>query len=274
MANKEYKDLPPKVTPDGSEFIPLQEAVGGLGSTKKVLIGNLTYLKSEIDTLIDATLKAPEAYDPTITGNYPLTYDGATIEKGDSFRITSNQIGIGDGGRDVNIEDLLIALTDSPSATVATDWMVAESNRDQATESVKGVAKLSSQAQADAGSDDTTILTPLKLVSQSKIAGIEDGAQVSKLTDLASGSTSVSADVDTVVATFTAATGNALIAGIVLTDDVAFVFHNGDTDSSPQTNHAVFGLKKTANANEFTLNIRHKDGGSASRNFNWSVKSM
>jgi len=106
-----------------------------------------TYTKTETDALVDPTLKSPEAYDPTITGNYPLTYGGEGIQKGDSFRITADQLAIGDGSRDVNIEDLLIALVDAPSATVSTDWQVAESNRDQATESVKGVAELATQTE-------------------------------------------------------------------------------------------------------------------------------
>ena len=121
--------------------------------------------KNYVDGLVDGSLKQPEAYDPTTTGNYPLTYGGNTIQAGDSFRITAAQVGIGDGNRDVNIEDLLIALIDNPSATVSTDWMVAESNRDQATEVVKGVAKLATQAETDAGIDDLSIVTPLKLIT-------------------------------------------------------------------------------------------------------------
>lgn len=119
--------------------------------------------KAYVDTIADGSLKPPEAYNPTTTGNYPLTYDGGAIKKADTFRITADEAGIGDGVRDVNIEDLLIALVDTPSATVNTDWMVAESNRDQASETVKGVAELATQAEADAETDDLRIVTPLKL---------------------------------------------------------------------------------------------------------------
>jgi len=122
-------------------------------------------VRSEINSLIDATLKAPEAYDPSITGNYPLTYGGEAIISGDSFRITANQIGIGDGNRDVGIEDLLIAIVNGPSATSNTDWMVAEANRGQATETAMGVAELATQAEVDGGINNTNIITPLRLAT-------------------------------------------------------------------------------------------------------------
>jgi len=121
--------------------------------------------KRYVDGLVDGSLKQPEAYDPTVTGNYPTTYGGNAIEAGDSYRITAPQAGIGDGARDVNTEDLLIALVDTPSATVSTDWMVAESNRDQATETQMGVAEIATQAEVDAGVDDLRFVTPAKLTA-------------------------------------------------------------------------------------------------------------
>ncbi|MEA2036422.1 MAG: hypothetical protein U9O94_02860 [Nanoarchaeota archaeon] len=65
--------------------------------------------KIYVDALYDGSLKAPEAYDPTVTSNYPLTYGGASIQAGDSFRITASGTM---GTRTVNTEDLLIALVD------------------------------------------------------------------------------------------------------------------------------------------------------------------
>jgi len=122
-------------------------------------------IKSYVDGLVDGSLKTPEAYNPTTTGNYPLTYSGATIQAGDSFRITAAQASIGWGSRDVNVEDLLIALVDWAGATTDADWMVAESNRDQATETALGLAELATQAETDAGTDDLRIVTPLKLTT-------------------------------------------------------------------------------------------------------------
>lgn len=117
------------------------------------------YTKSEVDVLVDVTLKAPEAFAPS--GTYPVTYEGNAVDRGDSFRITAAGTM---GAITVNIEDLLIALVDTPGQTDAS-WMVAESNRDQATETVKGVAELATQAEADAGTNDTNIVTPLKMAT-------------------------------------------------------------------------------------------------------------
>jgi len=122
-------------------------------------------IKNYVDTMVDTSLKTPEAYDPTGTGNYPLTYGGSGIEAGDSFRVTAVEVGIGDGTRDVNIEDLMIALVDGPSATVSTDWMVAESNRSQATETILGVSKIATQAIVNAEVNDTDYVTPLKMAT-------------------------------------------------------------------------------------------------------------
>lgn len=123
-------------------------------STTAAQVG--AYTTAQVDVLVDATLKPPEAFAPA--GTYPVTYGGNAVQQGDTFRIT----GAGTmGAITVNVEDLLIALVDTP-AQVDGNWMVAESNRDQATETVKGVAKIATQAEADAGTNDTNIMTALK----------------------------------------------------------------------------------------------------------------
>lgn len=126
-------------------------------STTAAQVG--AYTTAQVDALVDPTLKVPEAFTPT--GTYPVTYDGAAVMKGDSFRITAAGTM---GAVTVNAEDLLIALIDTP-AQVDANWQVVESNRDQATETVKGVAKLATQVVADAGTNDTDIITALKLAN-------------------------------------------------------------------------------------------------------------
>ncbi len=132
------------------------KVVDGVAATDIATIG-------QVEILVDATLKAPEAYDPTITGLFPVTFGGNAVQKGDSFRITAAQIDMGTTNPiTVNAEDLLIALIDTP-AQDGNNWMVAESNRDQATELLLGVARLATQALTNAGINDLTIVTPLKL---------------------------------------------------------------------------------------------------------------
>lgn len=108
---------------------------------------------------LNDALKPPEAFTPS--GTYPVTYDGGAVVKGDTFRMTAAGTM---GAVTVNGEDLLISLVDAPGQVDA-NWMVIESNRDQATETTLGVAKLATQAEADAGTDDLSIITPLKLAT-------------------------------------------------------------------------------------------------------------
>lgn len=123
--------------------------------------------KQYVDGLIDASLKAPEAYDASVN-LYPTTYGGEAIRSGDSFRITASGTM---GTRKVNIEDLLIAIIDAPSGDA--DWMVAESNRDQATETILGLSKIATQVLTDAGVNDSDYITPLKLSTYIDNIGLE-----------------------------------------------------------------------------------------------------
>lgn len=115
--------------------------------------------KGYVDGLIDKSLKQPEAFTPS--GNYPTTYEGSAVEAGDTFRMTAAGTM---GAVTVNGSDLLIALVDTPGQTDA-NWTVCESNLDQATESVKGVAQISTQAQVEDenSTNNTNIVTPQKL---------------------------------------------------------------------------------------------------------------
>lgn len=117
------------------------------------------YTTAQVDALVDPTLKAPEAFAPS--GSYPITYDGGPVSKGDTFRITAAGTM---GGITVNVEDLSFALVDVPGQTDA-NWHTLESNRDQATETVKGVAEIATQVEADAGTDDARIITAAKLAA-------------------------------------------------------------------------------------------------------------
>lgn len=63
-----------------------------------------------------------------------------------------------------NVGDVIIALVDSASTSVfANNWISLEVNRDQATETVLGLAEIATQAEVNTGTDDLRIVTPLKL---------------------------------------------------------------------------------------------------------------
>lgn len=132
-----------------------------LTAASDVRVATQRAIKIYIDGLIDGTLKAPEPYNPTVTSAFPTTYGSNPIEKGDSFRI----IAAGTmNGVIVNVEDLLISLIDLPGNTPS-NWQVLESNRDQATESILGVAKIATQIEVDAGTDNLSFVTSLKLAT-------------------------------------------------------------------------------------------------------------
>ncbi len=139
-------------------------------------------LQNQIDSLESATtginqrldelssidsLKAPDAFSPV--GLYPTTYYSSVITAGDTWRIANNGTM---GTVVVNPEDLLIALADVPAQTES-NFMVVESNRDQATELFLGVAKIATTGITLAGTNDTDIVTPLKL--QQKIDSLPLG---------------------------------------------------------------------------------------------------
>ena len=90
--------------------------------------------------------------------DFPVASGGTN--KGDYWRVTSNGTV---HGEILKIGDVLIATIDAPNVTTTTDWVFLQMNVDQATESVAGIARLATQVQSDAGTDDTTIITPLKL---------------------------------------------------------------------------------------------------------------
>lgn len=127
----------------------------GASSTNLATAGSIkTYIDNTIAGLgnLEGGFAAGSATDfPTATGG---------TKKGDYWYVTSAGTV---QGVILNVGDVIIANKDSASPTSAADWIFVESNRDQATETVLGVIKLATQAQTNAGTDDTTAVTPLKL---------------------------------------------------------------------------------------------------------------
>lgn len=119
---------------------------------------NHAVTKAFVEGLVDITLKQPQGYTPS-SGNYPATYNGNAIQGGDTFRMASAGTM---GANTVNPEDLVIALIDNPGQTDA-NWQIIESNRDQASETVKGVAKIATNSVMDVATNDTDFVTAKKL---------------------------------------------------------------------------------------------------------------
>lgn len=134
--------------------------------------------KQYVDGLIDSGMKTPDGFPTDAGGNYPTDYKGSgAVHAGDTFYITSVALGTTVGVSTVNAGDLLVALVDAPGNTDS-NWTIVESNRSQATETIKGVAQIATQAEVDAGIDDTKFVTPSKLAAATSVSveAIQDAA--------------------------------------------------------------------------------------------------
>lgn len=121
-------------------------------------LGTDVATKAFVEGLVDSNLKAPDDYNASVN-TYPTLYKGVAVQEGDAFYITVAGIM---GTSVVNVGDLLVCKLDTP-AQVDANWYVLESNRDQATETIKGVVALATQGETTTGTDDVKAITPLKL---------------------------------------------------------------------------------------------------------------
>lgn len=132
-----------------------------------------------IETSIGTGVNIVDEIDCSTNPPFPSNPDGTT--KGDSWVVSAaGKIG-GSNGRQVDVGNLIIAKVDNARsgsyATAGEDWIILQSDLDQATESTAGFAKIATNAQTDAGTDDKTIITPKKL--QRKIDDFEGSQQTS-----------------------------------------------------------------------------------------------
>lgn len=155
--------------------IPLVPTTNAHATSKKYVDDADADLQQQINNLelaVDAGLKTPEPIDCSSNPNYPAS------EPGDTYKVTvAGKIG-GASGEAVEVGDLIICTTENAGgaqAQVGQHFFIVQSNIDQATESVAGFAKLATQAQTDAGTNDDTIVTPKKLQKKLDDFGIEQG---------------------------------------------------------------------------------------------------
>lgn len=119
--------------------------------------------KNYVDTKNLLNASRLEAYNPTITSAFPITWGGVAIVKGARFNIT-NAGTMAAGVTVVQIGDILEALVNAPTNSAA-DWAVLQVNTVQATTSVIGVSATASDAQALAKSSTINTLTPSNLAA-------------------------------------------------------------------------------------------------------------
>lgn len=137
---------------------------------------NAAVTKGFVTGLVDSSMKSPDDFQTDAGGNYPTDYKGnGAVAEGDSFYVTDITNGTAVGGKTVNVGDMLVALVDNPGNT-DNNWLIMETNRDQATDSVIGMVELATQAETNTGTDPERVITPLTLAGYITNAGLQKHA--------------------------------------------------------------------------------------------------
>jgi len=116
--------------------------------------------KAYVDLMVSSSVNIIGELDASTNPDYP------TAIIGDAYHVSvAGNVG-GILGKTVEVGDTVLCILDTPSgseAIVGDKWIVIQANLQQATETLSGYAKISTNTQALAGVDDTTIITPAKL---------------------------------------------------------------------------------------------------------------
>jgi hypothetical protein len=158
-----------------------------LTSASSTTLATSSAIKTYVDNIVGGLGNLEGAFDASVASVFPTgATPGAGTKKGDYWYVT----GAGTVNSVIfNIGDVLIAKIDSASASLATDWIVLESNRDQATTSVLGVARLATTGEAQALTNAEAVLTPASLAqvtateTRTGIAEIATDAELTTGTD-------------------------------------------------------------------------------------------
>lgn len=150
------------------ERISGDPGVGG-GGTWGSITGTLssqtdliTYIGAQIAGAVAGLMDLRGAFDAS-GGSYPSSGGSGTagaILKADCWIISV--AGTLPTGQAVSVGDIIFALQDTPGNTQA-NWGRLEMNLMQATEVAAGIGKIAAQSTVNTGTNDTDIVTPLKL---------------------------------------------------------------------------------------------------------------
>lgn len=114
-------------------------------------------IKAYIDSRISSIGSLIGSWDASTQTTFP---GGAGVYKGNYWYVVGSGIVL---GQKFNPGDVIIANKDTPSTTVAADWIFLESNRDQATETALGLLMLATSAEVNTGTDALKAVTAATL---------------------------------------------------------------------------------------------------------------
>lgn len=136
--------------------------VTDLASASSTTLATSSSVKAYIDAAVGGLGNLEGGWDAS-SGTFPVgSTPVAGTKKGDYWYVTTAGT---TGGVAFNVGDVIIAKIDNASTTLASDWIQLEVNRDQATETVLGVARIATQTEVNTGTNDTAFVTPLKLAT-------------------------------------------------------------------------------------------------------------
>lgn len=141
---------------------PLVEARFWYNSTDKRLKyfnGTATLIVADLSDIV-GNLNFRGGYDPVTNTPNLTSPPSGTVKKGYYYVVTVAGTFF---GATVEVGDSLIANVDDPS--VLANWTIVQANVGYASETVAGLIKLATQALTNAGTDDLTAVTPLKLTT-------------------------------------------------------------------------------------------------------------
>ena len=95
----------------------------------------------------------------TATGDYPT----GTINTGDAYLVVGGPFDIGPNTLTTSAGSLVVANAETPGVSADADWFILDTRREHAAEGIEGFLAIATQAIVNAGTDDTTAVTPLKL---------------------------------------------------------------------------------------------------------------
>lgn len=130
--------------------------LSGADNTKLATSGAI---KTYVDNRIAAIGTLQGSFNANTETQFP---GGAGVVKGSYWYVT---VAGTVQSETFNVGDVIIAAKDNPSLTDPTDWIFLESNRDQATTSILGFVMLATNAEVQAGSNNTKAVTPASLAS-------------------------------------------------------------------------------------------------------------
>ena len=149
-------------TSGGTANVAEVTVITDLASASSTTLATSSAIKSYIDANVGGLGNLEGAWDAS-SGSFPVgSTPVAGTKAGDYWYVS---VAGTTGGVVFNVGDVIIAKINSASTSSAADWIQLEVNRDQATESVLGVSRIATQAEANAGTNDTAYITPLKLTT-------------------------------------------------------------------------------------------------------------